>query len=108
MSTVARTTSKRSSRRNWSATYGSFTFNELTGVWGYKLDNTKPVVQALKATDVVHDTLVVKSLDGSATQTIDVTINGTNDAPVIVDHFDPLKQAIAVVKSSSPLCWLKG
>ena len=52
-------------------------------MWGYKLDNTKPAVQALKATDVVHDTLVVKSVDGTATQTIDVTINGTNDAAII-------------------------
>ena len=64
-------------------TYGSFTFNELTGVWGYTLNNAASNVQALGATAVVHDTLVVKSVDGTATQTIDVTITGTNDGATI-------------------------
>ena len=31
----------------------------------------------------MHDTLVVKSVDGTATQTIDVTITGTNDGATI-------------------------
>ncbi|MBR0871409.1 VCBS domain-containing protein, partial [Bradyrhizobium tropiciagri] len=64
-------------------TYGTFTFNPATGVWGYTLGNAQANVQALAGGAQVHDTLTVKSLDGTATQLIDVTINGTNDAPVL-------------------------
>ncbi|RQP24754.1 tandem-95 repeat protein [Albitalea terrae] len=65
-------------------TYGTFTFNASTGAWTYALDNTKPATQALAAGAVVHDLLTVTSLDGTATKTIDVTVNGANDAPVAV------------------------
>ncbi|EKS39948.1 DUF5801 repeats-in-toxin domain-containing protein [Afipia clevelandensis] len=67
-------------------TYGTFTFNALSGAWTYTLDNSAPNVQALKATDTVHDTLTVVSNDGTASQTIDITIYGTNDAPIIDSH----------------------
>src|SRR5438876_12374955 len=65
-------------------TYGSFTFNSATGAWGYTLNNGATNVQALTATSVVHDTLTVKSVDGTATQVIDVTINGTKDRKSVV------------------------
>ncbi|WP_194469103.1 VCBS domain-containing protein [Bradyrhizobium sp. CCBAU 51753] len=64
-------------------TYGTFTFNALSGVWGYTLGNGQANVQALAGGTQVHDTLTVKSFDGTATQVIDVTINGANDAPVL-------------------------
>ena len=50
-------------------------------MWGYALDNTRAATQALTATSVVHETLVVTSLDGTANRTIDVTVNGA-DEPV--------------------------
>src|SRR5690606_37608651 len=59
-------------------TYGAFTFDETTGEWTYTLDNDLPAVQALKAGQVVTDTLTVKALDGT-TEDIVVTITGTND-----------------------------
>src|SRR6185369_1844879 len=62
-------------------TYGDFTFNKSSGAWNYTLDPTRSDV--LTAAQVVHDTLTVKSADGSATQIIDVTVTGTNDVPVI-------------------------
>ncbi|BAM90588.1 putative outer membrane adhesin like protein, multiple VCBS domains [Bradyrhizobium oligotrophicum S58] len=66
-------------------TYGTFTFNAATGAWGYTLNNSAANVQALNDGDVKHDTLTVKSVDGTATQVIDVTINGTNEpAPLAV------------------------
>jgi len=40
-----------------------------------------PAVQALGATGTLTDTFVVTSGDGSQTQTITVTIHGTNDVP---------------------------
>ncbi|MGP9811308.1 T1SS-143 repeat domain-containing protein [Rhodopseudomonas sp. NSM] len=60
-------------------TYGTFTFNTTTGAWGYTLNNAATNVQNLNAGDVVHDTLTVTSADGTASEIIDVTINGTND-----------------------------
>ena len=62
-------------------THGSFTFNAATGAWGYTLDQAK--ADPLGAGTVVHDTLTVTSHDGTASRTIDVTINGTNDSAVI-------------------------
>lgn len=67
-------------------TYGHFTFNASSGAWTYTLDNAATNVQALKATDTVYDTLTVMSNDGTASQTINITIHGTNDAPVIDSH----------------------
>ncbi|MDP2354562.1 MAG: VCBS domain-containing protein [Beijerinckiaceae bacterium] len=61
--------------------YGVFSFDPNTGVWGYTLNNA--AAQALGAGQVVHDTLTVTSADGSASQQIDVTITGSNDAPVV-------------------------
>ncbi|MES2625820.1 MAG: VCBS domain-containing protein [Pseudomonadota bacterium] len=65
--------------------YGSFTFNSASGVWNYTLNNNNPVVEALNTDSApLTDSLIVASLDGTASHTITVTINGTNDAPVII------------------------
>jgi VCBS repeat-containing protein len=63
-------------------TYGNFTFNELTGDWTYDLDQNK--ADSLMENQPATDTLMVKSLDGTASETITVNITGTNDAPVAV------------------------
>ena len=65
------------------ATYGVFTFDPSTGVWSYTLNNAAADVQSLTGGQVVHDTLTVKSADGTASQQIDVTITGTNDTASI-------------------------
>src|SRR6185369_7441932 len=62
-------------------TYGDFTFDKTSGAWNYTLDATRSDV--LAAAQVAHDTLTVKSADGTATQIIDVKITGANDVPVI-------------------------
>ncbi|MFM9024531.1 MAG: FKBP-type peptidyl-prolyl cis-trans isomerase [Planctomycetaceae bacterium] len=62
-------------------TYGTFSFNATTGVWGYTIDNSRSVTQALKAGQVVTDSLTVTSLDGTASKVIVVTITGAADAP---------------------------
>lgn len=61
--------------------YGSFSFDETTGAWEYTLDNAK--AQALKANQTVTETLTVSSVDGTATETIEVTVTGVNDAATI-------------------------
>src|SRR5205085_1635875 len=63
-------------------TYGTFAFNPASGAWGYTLANGAANVQALAGGTIVHDTLMVKSLDGTASRPIDVAIAGTNDGPV--------------------------
>ena len=72
-------------------TYGSFTFDLETGAWEYTLDNDSAVVQALPQGQTVTDTLTVTTDDGT-TETITVTINGTNDAPTL---------AVALVNQSA-------
>ena len=80
--------------QNWtlqgtpSTTYGTIALNPTTGVWTYTLDNTLPATQALKEGDVVTETYTARVTDDFGAyvdQTITVTINGTNDAPVAVN-----------------------
>jgi T1SS-143 domain-containing protein len=69
-----------------SGTYGTFSFDGNSGVWSYTLNNSAANVQALKSGQTVTDTLTVTSVDGTASQNIVVTINGTNEpvsAPTI-------------------------
>ena len=52
-------------------TYGTFTFDPNTGVWGYTLNNA--AAKSLPTGQVAHDTLTVTSADGSASRLIDVS-----------------------------------
>ena len=61
--------------------YGTFQMTS-GGVWTYTLDNAHAVVQGLNVGQTLSDTFTVTTVDGTAQQ-ISVTINGTNDAPVI-------------------------
>ncbi|MFO1169424.1 MAG: VCBS domain-containing protein [Hyphomicrobiaceae bacterium] len=79
---------------NLTGTYGAFEFNATTGAWGYTLNNAATNVQGLANGQVVHDTLVVSSLDGSASRTLDVSITGVDDAPTAVT-LTPVLQSIA-------------
>jgi VCBS repeat-containing protein len=64
--------------------YGSFEVG-ADGAWSYTLDNASAAVQSLAEGDVVTDTITVTSLDGTATQEIEVTVTGTNDAPDVLE-----------------------
>ena len=63
--------------------YGDFTFSDATGAWTYILDNTRLATDGLSAGQEVHDQLTVTSADGTDSETIIVTITGTNDAAVL-------------------------
>ncbi|WP_229003243.1 VCBS domain-containing protein [Roseibium aggregatum] len=60
---------------------GSLHINRV-GTWGYEVDNTHPAVQALAAGQEGHAIYEVHSADGTAHR-IQITIHGTNDAPVL-------------------------
>ena len=65
-----------------SGTYGAFTVNASTGVWGYSMTNT----QSLSANDSFSETFTVTVTDdkgATTSQDVTITITGTNDAPVI-------------------------
>uniref|UniRef100_UPI004047FB1E DUF4347 domain-containing protein n=1 Tax=Cyanobium sp. TaxID=2164130 RepID=UPI004047FB1E len=71
-----------------STTYGSIAITPSTGVWTYTLDNTLAATQALKEGETVTQTYTARVTDDFGAfvdQLITVTINGTNDVPVITN-----------------------
>jgi VCBS repeat-containing protein/ELWxxDGT repeat protein len=66
--------------------YGTYTLI-TDGIWNYTLNNTNSTVQALNTGDTLTDTFAVQTIDGT-TQTVSITINGTNDVPIITSFSD--------------------
>ncbi|WP_394149648.1 VCBS domain-containing protein, partial [Vibrio maritimus] len=67
--------------------YGTFNIN-ADGSWTFTLDNTKPATQALEAGESVTvdiNAYIIDDRDAYISQNLTVTINGTNDAPVIAN-----------------------
>jgi VCBS repeat-containing protein len=62
--------------------YGTFTLGG-TGAWTYTANNSLTAIQQLGAGQSLTDSFVANSADGSASQVVTVTINGTNDVAVI-------------------------
>jgi VCBS repeat-containing protein len=67
---------------NQSGEYGKFSIT-ANGAWTYVLNKNAENVQALAAGETVTDSFVVTSKDGTATQTVVVTVTGTNDVATI-------------------------
>ncbi|MGE8705237.1 MAG: Ig-like domain-containing protein, partial [Achromobacter sp.] len=65
-------------------TYGTFTV-DANGNWTYQLNNALAAVQNLKAGQTLSEVFTVTSQDGTATKPVNVTIVGTNDAPISGD-----------------------
>ncbi|WP_141347249.1 VCBS domain-containing protein, partial [Vibrio inusitatus] len=53
------------------------------GGWNYTIDNSLDEVQKLGAGESFTETHTVHSLDGTASQLLTVTVQGTNDAPIV-------------------------
>ena len=73
--------------------YGTMTINSSTGNWDYALNNYLPATQALREGDVVTETFTARVTDDQgayADQTVTVTINGTNDVPVVANNASAL------------------
>jgi VCBS repeat-containing protein len=80
--------------QNWtlqgvpSTTYGTMALNAATGQWTYSLNNGLAATQALKEGQSVTQTYTARVTDDFGAyvdQTITITINGTNDVPVITN-----------------------
>jgi VCBS repeat-containing protein len=63
-------------------TYGTFTL-DAAGNWTYTADNSQEAIQALGAEGTLTDSFTAVSADGTASQVVTVTINGTNDGAEI-------------------------
>ncbi|MDO6671026.1 VCBS domain-containing protein, partial [Cobetia amphilecti] len=77
-----------------SGTYGAVVI-EADGSYTYTLDNNNAAVQALDIGDSLVETFTYEISDGQggvATALLTLTINGTNDAPVLVDNAQPVEQ----------------
>ncbi|MGV2990725.1 VCBS domain-containing protein, partial [Vibrio sp. E150_011] len=64
--------------------YGTFSIDASTGEWVFTLDNDAPATQALKEGVTVETSFVILVTDdqgAQVTQTLPITIQGTNDAP---------------------------
>ena len=66
---------------NGDSGYGSYTV-DASGNWAYTVADDNSAVQALNVGDTLSDSFTVRTIDGT-TQSVTVTIHGTNDAAVI-------------------------
>ena len=71
---------KFASNTQISGQYGQLTVDQ-DGSWHYALNNASPLVNMLNAGQQLTDTITVTSPDGTASQTIAITINGHSDTP---------------------------
>jgi len=73
-----------SSVKSTGGSYGDFQYAYSTGKWTYTLHTSSNVhddaVEALGENDTLTETFTVTSLDGSASETVTVTVNGSDDA----------------------------
>ncbi|MDN3680778.1 VCBS domain-containing protein, partial [Vibrio tapetis subsp. quintayensis] len=69
-----------------SASYGALVVNPTTGVWIYTIDSDNVTVNSLAKGSSITDTAIITVMDafgGTDTISVDITINGENDAPEI-------------------------
>ncbi|MBP6019686.1 MAG: retention module-containing protein [Burkholderiaceae bacterium] len=75
--------------------YGSITLDPATGKWTYTLDNDADITQQLNNKDRDTEVFVARVQDEHgawAEQPITVTVEGTNDAPVLVADENSVKE----------------
>ena len=63
--------------------FGSFTL-DADGHWTYSADNTQAAIQQLPTGATLTDSFTAVSADGTASQTVTVTLHGMNDAPTVL------------------------
>ncbi|WP_162944043.1 MULTISPECIES: VCBS domain-containing protein [unclassified Rhizobium] len=79
-------------------TYGTLTWDGTSGAYTYVLNNADPAVQHLIPNETLTDKFTFTITDNhgaTSTQTLTVTINGSDDFPVIIGAQDPAGHAVA-------------
>ena len=66
---------------SYAGAYGTFTL-AANGAWTYSADNGQTAIQQLGDGQSLTDSFTAVAKDGTASQTVTVTIHGSNDAPV--------------------------
>jgi len=91
---------------NVAGQFGMFSIDS-GGNWTYQLDNNNPMVQALNTGQVLMESFLVTSIDGTGMADVDITINGMDDSmnadPVAGD--DVIIASIATT-AEIPAAWL--
>ncbi|HUE47297.1 MAG TPA: VCBS domain-containing protein, partial [Aestuariivirgaceae bacterium] len=90
---------------NVAGAYGSFTLL-ADGTWSYTADNTQTAIQQLGEGDTLTDSFTAWSFDGTASQTVTVTIHGTNDVPVISVKQGDSDEAVLTADEATPTSFL--
>jgi len=79
--------------------YGTYEVS-TAGAWTYTLDSTNATVKALNtASTPITDTITITAEDGT-TKAVTITINGSNDAPVVANSISDMsvnEDAVALV-----------
>jgi len=65
-------------------TYGELVIGE-NGTWTYSADNSQQAIQGLATDQTLTDSFTVTNADGVTTETVTITINSAQDAPVAND-----------------------
>jgi len=82
--------------------YGTFSVTN-DGDWTYAADNSQTVIQALNLGDSLVDSFTVVSNDGSASNTVTITINGVNDSAMVSAASVVLTETDEVLNTSGSL-----
>ena len=69
-----------------SGVYGDISIDEA-GNWSYSADNSQTAIQELDDGETLTDSFTITSADGTS-ETIDITLHGENDAPVVVNEIN--------------------
>ena len=88
-----------------STTYGALSINSSTGLWTYTLDNSLSATQAIKEGTTATETYTVRVVDDKGAyvdQTVTITINGTNDSPVITNSLAQLAGSVTEAGNTDP------
>ena len=90
---------------NAPGSYGTLTL-DANGNYTYTLNNSLPAVQGLGVGESLTDTFTVTASDGhggTASNTLTVTINGTNDLPVLAATTANIAEVTAVTNGTLPM-----
>ncbi|MFV0322485.1 MAG: VCBS domain-containing protein, partial [Alphaproteobacteria bacterium] len=86
-----------------SGTYGNLSLVSSTGAYTYTVDNSLSSIQSLNVGESITDTIIVYVKDDQgavSSNTVTITINGTNDIPTLGSYTNIVKEDTAVTSGN--------